>query len=110
MQITLNYKKIILTLITFFSFNTFAKKEVRNYDRDGDNYSEEKITEYKKGIYTLKIIVEVDTNKDRKYDREITTYFHHDRLKTYEITRVDSNYDGKWDKKRVKIDPLRSTH
>ncbi len=102
----------VITIVLTISLPSlgFSKRIISFIDRDGDNFQEEKITQYKRGIVTLKEVIEIDSNKDKKVDREITTYFHHDRLKSYEITRVDTNFDEKWDKKSVRIAPLTPTH
>ena len=99
------FKYFFLLLITL-SMPLLAKTKINYYDRDGDQYDEEKQTIFKKGYYTLKTVVEIDSNKDKKVDREITTFYHHDRMKTYTITRIDTDFDGKWDSKTVKIKPL----
>lgn len=101
---------IIILLTIFLPTICFSKNIITLIDRDGDNYQEEKITQYKRGMVTLKEVIEIDSNKDKKFDREITTYFHHDRLKSYEITRIDTDFDEKWDKKSVRILPLTPTH
>ena len=95
--------KFIFIILLLTPPIAFGKKTVTYFDRDGDQYREEKQTTYKRNHQVLKTITEIDTNSDKKYDREITTYFHYDRMKSYKINRYDKNFDGKWDRKEVEI-------
>lgn len=88
----------------------FGKKSIQFFDRNGDQFNEEKVTTIKQGYLTLKVITEIDSNKDGKFDIEAKTYFHHDRMKSYTITKKDQNFDGKWDKKEVEIKPLSTVY
>ena len=88
----------------------FGKKSILYFDRNGDQFNEEKVTTIKQGYQTLKVITEIDSNKDGNVDIEMKTYFHHDRMKSYTITKKDHNFDGKWDKKEVEIKPLTTVY
>ena len=104
-----NMKKLI-PLFLLFPLVVFAQKKIDYFDRDGDQFREEKKTSYIKNHRILKTITEIDSNKDGKVDKEITVFFHHDRLKAYKIIRTDVDNDQKWDKKEVKIEPITSVY
>ena len=100
-----------LVLIFLSSLDlVFANSKVHFFDRDGDHYNEEKQTVYKKGYLVLKTISEIDRNKDKRFDKLITTYYHHDRNKIYKIIKIDSDHDGKWDEKKVEIKTMSTTY
>ena len=99
-------KSLFLIILIILSGTSYAKKQIDYYDRNGDQYDEEKQTTYKKGYYTLKVITEIDSNKDKKVDKKTTTYYHHDKMKSYAITKIDTDHDGNWDHKEVKIAPI----
>lgn len=99
-----------MLLSLLLPLQVFGKKSVLYFDRNGDQFNEEKVITIKQGYQTLKVITEIDSNKDGKADIEIKTYFHHDRMKTYTITKKDQDFDGKWDKKEVEIKPLSTVY
>ena len=100
------FLSISAIIITLNPTTIFAKTKVSRFDRDGYQYNEERQTTVKRGHQTIKVTTELDTNKDKKYDREITIYFHHDRMKSYKITKTDRDFDGTWDQKQIEIESM----
>ena len=97
----------IMSAFIFMSFATMAeRKSVKKFDRDGDHYSEEKQSIYSRNNVVLKIVTEIDSNKDQKVDILKTSYYHYEKMKIYILTKKDTNFDLKWDKKQVKIEKL----
>ena len=92
----------ILLPLTVFSYT----ERVEYYDRDGDQFNEEKQIHFIQNYKIHKTIIEIDRNKDKKPDEITTSYFHHDRMKIYHITQKDTNFDGKWDQKQTKIEKI----
>ena len=106
--------KLLLTItLIYLSSIQMAfgqKKNVTTYDRDGDQYSEEKQTIYYKGHQALKIIKEIDHNKDKKPDQITTSFIQAHRQKVYVFTKTDKDFDGIFEKKSVKIKKLEAAY
>ena len=98
---------LIASFISICPGRSYATtKKIYFYDRNGDNFNEEKETVFTFQYKTMKVIKEIDRNKDKKVDHHETAYYHRDRGKIYRTIKIDRNFDGKWDKKLIKIENI----